>query len=516
MPEGAVMERRNDQGFHEMGRKAYTDGLSVGVMKEEAMGSRSNRSFGTELFSIFHSGFPFHHHHYPGRRSARNGWGRKALTRASKSLRPFCPAILTALLLSATGIAQEQTPDTSAAGAPRRITLDQAQQQAAAAAAAGAGARLAQLAVDAARYHRKAAQSDYFPKVNAGFANLHFNKFMGQEIQLARRNFSLPLLNKDQTTVFVTVTQPLTPLFKVHEAVKIARADERIAEGKAGQTVTQLTTDVEQLYYRLLIADRQRSGAENEIKFLEGKLQLASVSGGPPVMEMGRRQAALTEANKTLLSAKSQAIELTQSLNALMGQDRDALWEPVAFMPPPAEDRISLTDATAQAMFSNPAVTEAEQNVVKARAAARLSKLEYVPDVAILGAYTYQNAIPLLPLDFSFIGVVASYNVFDFGKRERTIRERKTQVAMAETALELARAQVSAGVQKTHLDLDRARRVLELTRRLAAMYQAAPESSRTDDLETKSARAKAEAEMFQAELDYRLAYSQLKRAIGGK
>jgi hypothetical protein len=56
----------------------------------------------------------------------------------------------------------------------------------------------------------------------------------------------------------------------------------------------------------------------------------------------------------------------------------------------------------------------------------------------------------------SLIGVVASYNVFDFGKRERTVRERKTQLAMAEEALSLARAQVSAGVQKTHLELERA------------------------------------------------------------
>jgi hypothetical protein len=46
-----------------------------------------------------------------------------------------------------------------------------------------------------------------------------------------------------------------------------------------------------------------------------------------------------------------------------------------------------------------------------------------------MGLYAYNdNAVPLLPRDFSAIGVVGSYNVFDFGKREHTIKERKAQL----------------------------------------------------------------------------------------
>src|SRR6185436_13038645 len=79
--------------------------------------------------------------------------------------------------------------------AARRITLDEAQNQAAAATLA----RLGQLGIDAARYHREAVQADYFPKISSMFSNLHFNKFMGERIQLVRRTVGLPLLGKDQT-----------------------------------------------------------------------------------------------------------------------------------------------------------------------------------------------------------------------------------------------------------------------------------------------------------------------------
>ncbi len=77
----------------------------------------------------------------------------------------------------------------------------------------------------------------------------------------------------------------------------------------------------------------------------------------------------------------------------------------------------------------------------------------------------------------------------------------------------MTKAKVSTGVQKSFLDLEKIRRILELTRRLAATYQLTP-ANYQDDLEAKAARAKAEAEMFQAEHDYRSAVAQLKREMG--
>jgi hypothetical protein len=65
------------------------------------------------------------------------------------------------------------------------------------------------------------AEADYFPKIGSTFVNMHFNKFTGETVQLARRSAALPLINKDQTMVAFTVTQPLTPIFKIKEVVDI-------------------------------------------------------------------------------------------------------------------------------------------------------------------------------------------------------------------------------------------------------------------------------------------------------
>src|SRR5262249_13543044 len=122
---------------------------------------------------------------------------------------------------------------------------------------------------------------------------------------------------------------------------------------------------------------------------------------------------------------------------------------------------------------------------------------------------------PALPRDFSYIGVIATLNVFDFGKREKTSSERKTQLSMAEASVELIKAKVAANAQKAFLDLQRARKIRDLTRQVRA-YQRVQVSVIDLKPEAQAAWAQSEAELFQAELDYRLAYAELKRITEGR
>ena len=66
---------------------------------------------------------------------------------------------------------------------------------------------------------------------------------------------------------------------------------------------------------------------------------------------------------------------------------------------------------------------------------------------------------------------MATYNVFDFGKRENIVSENKTQLSMAEANLALVKAKAAANVQKNFLDLERVRQIRDLTRQVAVMSQ---------------------------------------------
>jgi outer membrane protein TolC len=221
-------------------------------------------------------------------------------------------------------------------------------------------------------------------------------------------------------------------------------------------------------------------------------------------------------ASNLLAIATTKVKELTASLNGMLGWPSDTELQLVP--PDPGFENISLKEATDKALAANPEVIEAEQNVVKARAASTIQKLAYVPVVAAMGGYAYNaDVLPLLPRDFSFIGLVATYNLFDFGKREHTIRGANAQAEMAEIALQLTKAKVAGAVKTSHLELERLRQLSELTRRLDSAIQLERTSYEKTGAEIAAAKqAKVEAEMFQADLDYRQALAKLNTLMGEK
>ena len=400
----------------------------------------------------------------------------------------------------------------------RRITLEQVKQSADP--VASPIARLGQLSVEAAKQHRLGLQADYFPKFGSVFANLHYSDFLGQVLSIRRPlegsllQVPVPLFSQNQTIAAVTFTQPITPLFQVYQAVQIARADERIAMAKAGVAVAKNASDieVEEKYFRLLIARRQLISAEFNLRNTENRPSYAAASI-ESVRGPGQEEPELVEAEKALVTAATEVKELTAWLNHLMGWPEDT--ELDLILPDPLVENTSLEAVADKSAAANPEVFEAEQTVVKARAATVLSKLEYVPTVAAVSGYLFQNAIPLLPSNFGYGGVIASYNLFDFGKRERAVKEARARLGMAEIAVQLTKAKVAADVKKTYFELERSRQLSQLAQKMgSSMALVMKVSSTGENLELKAARAKVETEMLEADLAHRQAYAHLKSLMG--
>ena len=191
--------------------------------------------------------------------------------------------------------------------------IDETGQQKAAPADNNPLVRLGQLQVEVARQTRLGTKSSFFPQIGSTFTNIHFNKFMGQELQLANRSVGVPLTGKDQTLVAVTATQPITPLFQLRELYKINLADERIARAKAGMPVSETANKVEKAYYELLVAQRQLAFANVKSKETENKWLLASNS--TVLVASAGDDAELIETSNALAIATTRVKELTASLD---------------------------------------------------------------------------------------------------------------------------------------------------------------------------------------------------------
>ena len=398
----------------------------------------------------------------------------------------------------------------------RHLTLDYAQQVASQ--PDTLLARLGQLEVDTARQLRLATRADYFPQIATVFYTAHFNKFLGPEFVLRPRalgalgplgapTIGVPLFGQDQNFIAVTATQPITPLFKVREAVAIARADENIARAKAGMAVATNASAVEKNYLDLLLAQKEAALAEARVRNAR-----AGQGAGTTLVTLSVEQSGVetVDADYALREASSKVGTLTASLNELLGWPADT---PLELEPPaPLAETLSLQQVVAQALKANADVIEAEQNVRKAEAASNLSKLDYVPDIAVTGGYVFQDdVIPALPEDFTYIAVIGTYNIFDFGKREYSMKARSSQLRMARTALELTKAKVAASARASYMELEQARARSEHARGAGAASIRDAKYA-TADADVRSAQT--QLEVLRLDYQHRQAYARLKALMG--
>ena len=394
-----------------------------------------------------------------------------------------------------------------------RLTLDEAQQ--AAGGASNPLVRLGQLSVEAAKQHRQGVQGLYYPNVSTLLENLHINKATGEVLSAPRLGVSVPvkIFAKDNTIFNATAAQPITPLFSVYQLVKIARADENIAKAKAGMPVAETAMQVEKNFFDLLVAQRELTSAQADARKTQAKWLTASNSGKPFVSPA--EETDMLGAEKAVLLSTSKVKELTASLNQMIGVPEETQLELVA--PEPLVENISEQEATEKAV-ANPEVIEAEQTAVKAHAGLTLTKLQYVPTVAVVGGYSNQNLVShlLLPQDFGYVGLLANFTLFDGFKREHGMKEVKAQAEMADLGVQLTKAKVAAKVKSSYLELDRSRQLYQLARRMVSATQVVEASYKPDDPDVASARAKMEADMFRAELEYRQAYGKLKALMGAQ
>ncbi len=412
-------------------------------------------------------------------------------------------AVLTTVWLVCGDVATAQDLADRAPAGVRRITLQQAQQLAAA--ANNPLEQLAQLQVEAAKQHRLGVKSLYFPNISGQFENLHLNTPPGDLVTVPRpfagTTLTVPVnvIEQDQTAMNLSVVQPITPIFAVRQLVKIARADENIARAKAGMPVTERASLLEKSYFDLLIAQRELISARAETRRVQ-VVQVADSIG----------------AARSWLIAERAVKELTATLDEMLGLPSNTELELVP--PDPLVEDPSLKDAVTNATAARSAdVTEAEQTAVKAHAGSTLAKMEYFPSIGLIGGYTHQHAInAVLPHDFGYVGVMATYTLFDSGKRERDLKERNAQAKAADLAVQLTKAKAVATVKSSYLELERSREFYELARRMVAPTGVVRASYVSDSQELDPAQATLEAELFRAERDYRQAYARVKTLVGGK
>ena len=336
-------------------------------------------------------------------------------------------------------------------------------------------------------------------------------------------------INQGSNALLLTttkLTQPLTQLFKIHEANEIAKADHKISESDERKTELEIIFGVHQLYYGLLIAQKQKDAAQAALNAAQEGLRESedAVRSGNvlDVVETGSRVQFLQN-RQLLLTAENQIADTTSELNNLLGLPLETVLDlaDIDELPPAPQ---ALQHYVQEALSNNPELQAAKDNVEKANHGVSAARDEYIPDVSLFASHNYEHGVPFLTNNIGMFGVQMTWNIFDWGSRKGVVGQRKAQLIQAEENVKLLEDSITVEISKAYRKLERTKLIVEFAseavvlqkenQRLSANRMETGVIKKSQYAESVAAVKKAEWEELQAKLGYRLARVELDRIAG--
>ena len=336
-------------------------------------------------------------------------------------------------------------------------------------------------------------------------------------------------INQGSDTFLLTttkLTQPLTQLFKIHEANEIAKAEHRISGSDERKTRLEIIFGVHQLYYGLLIAQKQKDAAQAALNAAQEGLRESedAVKSGNvlDVVETGSRVQFL-ESRQLLLAAENQISDTTSELNNLLGLPLETVLD-LAEIDDAVPAPQTVEQYLQEALSINPELQAAKHNVEKANHAVSAARDEYIPDVSLFASHTYQHGAPFLESNMGMFGAQMTWNIFDWGSRKGVVGQRRAQLIQAQENVKRLEDNITVEITKAYRKLERTKLIVEAAseavvlqkenQRLSAERMEAGVIKKAQYAESVAAVKRAEWEELQANLGYRLVLAELDRIAG--
>jgi outer membrane protein len=144
--------------------------------------------------------------------------------------------------------------------------------------------------------------------------------------------------------------------------------------------------------------------------------------------------------------------------------------------------------------------------------------------VEAFARYSFQRNVPFLADHFGTIGVRASYDLFDGGRKRAVLRERESQLDQAKENLARISDEVELRVRTAYNKMERTRQMVAVSQELLALRT---ESRRvvaelvsnggalgSQARESAALEFEAQASLLQSQLDHVQAADELENAIG--
>jgi outer membrane protein TolC len=323
-----------------------------------------------------------------------------------------------------------------------------------------------------------------------------------------------------------SVSQPLSQLYRIGLGVRATEIGRDIAQEKLRSQRQSVANDVKRVYYGIL---QVQSGLEAINEALKLYRELDGLVERYVVQQVALKADSLdvkTRLAKTEVeefTLRNSLATLKEQLNELLARDIRTDFS-VAPAPGSAQFEVELISAQARALNQRPEVKEARLKMKQAEFDRRMKKAEYIPDVSLTFNYLSLVNVEVLPTHVAGVGVVVSWNPFDWGRKKRELAEKTKTLEQADNGIKETEAFVL-------IDVNTKFRKLQESRAMLRVSQLAQETAREklrvatnkytqqavllkDVLQTQAQLAEANQQYQQALLNFWTARAEFEKALG--
>jgi outer membrane protein TolC len=330
------------------------------------------------------------------------------------------------------------------------------------------------------------------------------------------------------TAVFAAqVLQPISQQYKIGLAIDLAKLEGQVDQEKLRAEQQSLVSDVKRAYYAILLTE---SGLRNVRDEVASYRELDRVTGEFVAQQVALRgdqlqiQTRLAKAEYDLADLGNRLASQKEQFNRLLGRDVFTEFS----VNPVSQTIVFETDVAAarrRAVEQRPELKQARLRVEQAKLDRRIKKSEYIPDVSAgFSSLALRNFDAAVPRNIASVGVVVSWEVFDWGRRKRQLAEKSMTIEQAENAAREIEDQILIDVsdkfrklQQSGLALRVAKVSCETAREklrvMTANYKFLS-ALLSDVLQSQASVSEADHQYQQALLSFWTAKAEYEKALG--
>jgi outer membrane protein len=423
----------------------------------------------------------------------------------------------------------------AAAQAPRRMTFQQA---VTAALETGPEIQITTAGVEAGQARVNAAAAQRFPVLRLEGNIQYWNKALDVVFVPAPTDPNMPPMGgtpalrvRDRTTSLVSVTlaQPISGLFVLHQLVNLEQAGVDVARSDRVRARLDTAQRASEAYLKLLQAQALAEVAAKSVVQMEAQvtraqvLEKSGVMGQVDVLRLvSARDAAKGIQVQSRAGADIARAALVLALTLPPGTPVEVVDD---FPDPPPPLQYTEAQVTELALKQRPEMAAANQRIDQARGGRGVAKAALLPNVMGLLNYTHvEGQGPFQPKNAWFVGGSLSWDLWDWGKTWNGVKEADAKTRQAEFAARSQRDQLAFDARRRVQEARAAYESVGLSRSSLAASEEAYRiqtvryqqgaATTTDVLDAELGVLRARTDYSRSRFDYYLAQAAVARAAG--